>query len=257
MRKWNCRNIMTRKRLEQLIDEPFATILCYPRFTEKELKRRVRQLERLEIQELEFVGPKRLLNTQILGKGCVGLVVLARRKNEKIALKIRRIDADRASMLREARLLRKANSVQVGPQLLDASKNFLVMQFVEGDLLLKWFEKGVGISRLKKVLKNIMEQCWRLDTARLDHGELSHGPKHVMIDEMDKPYIVDFETSSTRRRPANVTSISQFLFMSEMSSGISRKLGIENRENIVESLRQYRRNMSRDNFSEILKSCGL
>ena len=248
---------MTTRRLEELIDEPYATIVCYPRATEKELKMRVRQLKKLQIDELEFIGPKRLLNTQILGKGCVGLVVLARRKNEKVALKIRRIDADRVSMLREARLLRKANSVQVGPQLLDASKNFLVMQFVEGDLLLQWLEKDVSKPRLRTILRNILEQCWRLDTARLDHGELSHGPKHVIIDGMDKPYIVDFETSSTRRRPSNVTSISQFLFMSEMSSGIPRKLGIKNKENIVDSLKQYKRDMSRDNFLEILKSCGL
>ena len=248
---------MTRKKLEQLIDEPYATIVCYPRATEKELKMRVQQLKKLQINELEFIGPKRLLNTQILGKGCVGLVVLAHRKNEKVALKIRRIDADRVSMLREARLLRKANSAQVGPQLLDASKNFLVMQFVEGDLLLQWLEKDVSKPRLRTILRNILEQCWRLDTARLDHGELSHGPKHVIIDGMDKPYIVDFETSSTRRRPSNVTSISQFLFMSGMSSGIPRKLGIKNKENIVDSLRRYRRDMSRDNFLEILKSCGL
>ena len=248
---------MTRKRLEQLIDEPYATIVCYPRATEKELKMRVRQLKKLQIDELEFIGPKQLLNTQILGKGCVGLVVLARRKNEKVALKIRRIDADRVSMLREARLLRKANSVQVGPQLLNASKNFLLMQFVEGDLLLQWLEKDVSKPRLRTILRNILEQCWRLDTARLDHGELSHGPKHVIIDGMDKPYIVDFETSSTRRRPSNVTSISQFLFMSGMSSGIPRKLGIKNKENIVDSLKQYKRDMSLDNFLEILKSCGL
>ena len=248
---------MTRKRLEQLIDEPYATIICYPRTTEKELKMRVQQLKKLQIDELEFIGPKRILNTQILGKGCVGLVVLAHRENEKVALKIRRIDADRTSMLREAKLLRKANSVQVGPQLLDASKNFLVMQFVEGDLLLQWLEKDAGKPRLRAILRNILEQCWRLDTARLDHGELSHGPKHVIIDGMDKPYIVDFETSSTRRRPSNVTSISQFLFMSGMSSGIPRKLGIKNKEEIVDSLRRYRRDMSRDNFLEILKSCGL
>jgi putative serine/threonine protein kinase len=250
-------NKMTRKRLEQLIDEPYATIVCYPRATETELKMRVQQLKRLHIDELEFVGPKQLLNTQILGKGCVGLVVLARRKNEKVALKIRRIDADRVSMLREARLLRKANSFQVGPQLLDASKNFLVMQFVEGDLLLQWLEKDVSKLRLRTILRNILEQCWRLDTARLDHGELSHGPKHVIIDRMDRPFMVDFETSSIRRRPSNVTSISQFLFMSEMSSGIPRELGIESKENIVDSLRQYRRDMSRGNFLEILKSCGL
>ncbi len=134
---------MSKKKIDQLFEEPYATIMCYPRYEKKELERRLRELEKLEITELEFVGQKQLLNTHVLGKGCVGLVVLAYGKTGKVALKIRRIDADRVSMLREARLLRKANTVQVGPQLLGATRNFLAMQFIEGTLLPQWLEKRV------------------------------------------------------------------------------------------------------------------
>jgi putative serine/threonine protein kinase len=160
-------------------------------------------------------------------------------------------------MLREARLLNKANTVQVGPQLLGATRNFLVMQFIEGTFLPQWLEKRVGKTQLRMILRELLEQCWRLDEAGLDHGELSHAPKHIIIDPKNRAVIVDFETSSAKRKPSNVTSMSQFLFMSEISRTIRRELSIKDTENIVSSLRVYKHDMSRKNFLQILKSCGL
>lgn len=46
-------------------------------------------------------------------------------QKRKVALKIRRTDADRSQMYHEADMLKKANSVDVGPKLLDVSENFL------------------------------------------------------------------------------------------------------------------------------------
>jgi len=91
----------------------------------------------------------------------------------------------------------------------------------------------------------------------LDHGELSHAPKHIIIDRKDKAFIVDVETSSAKIKPSNVTSISQFLVMSEISPTIKRELGIKDTENIVDSLRLYKHDMRRENFLQVLKSCGL
>jgi len=247
---------MLRIDSDQFYTEPFATIICYPKATKGELKKRVFELRKLGINELQFTGQKQLMNTHILGKGCVGLVVLAHRRAGKVALKIRRTDADRSSMRREAKLLRKANSVNVGPRLQGATKNFLVMQFVEGDLLPSWIKKRTSRKRLKNVLRNLLEQCWKLDVARLDHGELSHAPKHVIISEADEPFIVDFETSSTKRRPSNVTSMTQYLFFSEISLELTRRLGKRSIEEMIVSLKRYKKSVNRENFLLVMKSCG-
>lgn len=82
-----------------------------------------------------------MFEMSVLGKGCVGIVVLAYTKDRKAALKIRRMDADRSRMQHEAEMLDRANLVHVGPRLLGVSKNFLLMQFVDGHLLPKWLEK--------------------------------------------------------------------------------------------------------------------
>lgn len=248
---------MAVQTLDSLTEEPYASILCYPKVQKVELKKRLNELRRLEITALEFSGQKQLLNTCVLGKGCVGIVVIAWRKGRRVALKIRRVDADRNNMIREAELLRKANRQKVGPKLIDFCNDFLVMQLVRGDLLPKWVEKRVSKTQVQRVSREILEQCWRLDVAGLDHGELSHAPKHIIIDARMNPIIVDFETASLNRRPSNVTSMCQFLFMSKTTLRIARKIGIMDKEVIIDALRRYKREMNRENFDRVLESCGL
>jgi putative serine/threonine protein kinase len=232
--------------------------MCYPKPSKTELKKRLEEMQRLGVETLEFSGEKQAFNKPILGKGCVGIVIIAYRNREKVALKIRRIDADRSKMQQEAKMLKKANSMHVGPRLLGVSKNFLLMQFIDGDLLPKWLEKRKRKAVIVKVLREVLEQCWRLDIAGLDHGELSHAPKHVIIDKSDLPFIVDFETASLDRKPSNVTSICQFLFISGVvAEKVAEKIGEKDKKAIIEVLRLYKGNRKRENFETVLEACGL
>ena len=161
-------------------------------------------------------------------------------------------------MQEEAKMLRKANSVGVGPKLLGVSKDFLLMQFIDGVLLPEWLEKRRGKKLIRRVLREVLEQCLRLDVACLDHGELSHAPKHVIVDGEDVPFIVDSETASLGRRPSNVTSICQFLFVSGLvAQNVARRLGEKNKTTIIEVLRGYKRDRIRENFERVLEACGL
>jgi len=239
--------------LEKLSEEPYASIMCYPKPSKAELKKRLKELQKLGVKAIEFSGEKRAFNVSVLGKGCVGIVTIAHIDGEKAALKIRRVDADRSRMQQEAEMLKKANSVRVGPRLLGVSKNFLLMQFVEGDLLPKWLEKRRKKAEIRRVLREVLEQCWRLDEAGLDHGELSHAPKHIIINREGKPFIVDFETASVNRKTSNVTSICQFLFISGVvAKMVAEKLGEKDKEAIIAALRLYKADRSRENFERIL-----
>jgi len=244
--------------IRELENNPYASIICYPKLAKTELRKRLKELQKLKVYALEFSGEKEAFNIPVLGKGCVGIVVIAYVGGEKAALKIRRVDADRANMRMEAEMLKKANSVGVGPKLLGFSKNFLLMQYVEGDLLPTWLEKTVEKMRVKMVLREILEQCWRLDMAGLDHGELSHAPKHVVVNGEDKPFILDFESASINRKPSNVTSICQFLFISGLvAEKVAEKIGVREKKTIIEALRVYKADKRRENFEKILAACGL
>ena len=243
--------------LESLKDEPYASILCYPKWTEDELQSRLKELEMHGVTGVEFAGKGSAFNVPVLGKGYVGVVVIAHRYGQRLALKIRRVDADRKDMLHEGKMLSKANSAGVGPILVEAGKNFLLMQLIEGDLLPAWLKTHNEKGLVRQVLGETMEQCWHLDIAGLDHGELSKAPKHVIIDNYMQPWIVDFETSSDTRKPANVTAICQYLTMSggPITKMISEVLGERNRDEVIEALRNYKKNQTRKSLDRVILAC--
>jgi len=247
--------------LEHLHEKRYGQIMCYPKYDLKELKRRLRELKKLGVKAVEFTGEKKVFNTPVLGKGCVGIVVVAHTDKATVALKIRRVDADRSGMQHEAEMLRRANTIGVGPKLLNATENFLLMEFIEGTLLPQWAKtlRGKGTRpRLRRVLRGVLEQCWRLDEEGLDHGELSRAPKHVIVDANDSPRIVDFETASITRRVSNVTSVCQYLFLgSQAAKNTKRKLGEIRREELINALRTYKQERTRENFEKILDVCKL
>jgi len=238
-------------------DAARAQILCYPRCNKGELRRRVEELRSLGVTALEFEGRKRISNVSVLGKGCVGIVLVASVNKEKVALKVRRLDADRSVMRHEAEMLKKANSVEVGPKLLGFTGNMVLMKFVDGFLLPEWLGKHVGKRLVKEALRDVLEQCWLLDSIGLDHGELSHAPKHIIVDRSNRPFIVDFETASVNRRPANVTSICQFLFITDIAEEVAEKIGDKDKKSIIEALRFYKECRSRESFEAVLEACGL
>jgi len=248
--------------LDRLSEEKFARVICYPAGHPKELERRLCEMRMLGIKALCFAGDKKIGNVSILGKGYVGIVVSACTEMGKTALKIRRTDADRETMKHEAEMLKIANSVNVGPKLIGFTQNLLLMDFIEGALLPMWIERVMreknAVKRIRGVLRNVLEQCRRLDEVGLDHGELSRAPRHIIVDNEDDPWILDFETASTTRRVSNVTSICQFLFLKGKTANLISEATNHNVEDkLIPFLRSYKRNSTQKNFNEILKACGL
>ncbi|NJK77848.1 MAG: serine/threonine protein kinase [Nanoarchaeota archaeon] len=242
--------------IKKFIKEPYSKILGYPKATPRQLQSRVSELEKLKIKSVSLIGQTTIGNLQILGKGYVGVVVLAKKRNNIVALKIRRTDSQRSEMQSEAKLLKLTNTVNVGPKLYDVSKNFLVMEYLDGDKIGDWIQslKGVGSSKkLKSVVRNILEDCYRLDQMGFDHGELSSITKHVIVGKL-KPTIIDFESSSVSRRASNVTSVTQAIFI---GSGIAKKVQriykIPQKEKIIDVLRAYKQEQTRKSFDNILK----
>jgi putative serine/threonine protein kinase len=242
--------------IKKFSKEPYSTILGYPKSTKRQINARILELEKLKIKSISLTGPTSIGKLEILGKGYVGVVVLAKKGNKKVALKIRRIDSQRDEMKSEAKLLKLVNTEKVGPKLFDFSKNFVVMEYLEGEKIGKWIEslQGPGsVKKLKTAIKTVLEDCFRLDQIGFDHGELSSISKHVIVGNT-KSSLIDFESSSTKRRVSNVTSITQAIFI---GSGIGKKIQrfykIPTKEKIIEVLRVYKKEQSRDSFEILLK----
>jgi putative serine/threonine protein kinase len=243
--------------VENLKEEPYARVLCYPRASQAELQTRLKELQKHGVKALEFAGKANVFNVPVLGKGFVGVAVIAHLNGQRIALKLRRVDADRVGLQHEAEMLAKANTVNVGPTLISVSTNFLLMQFIDGDLLPSWLESHKEKEQVQRVLRQILEQCWRLDSVGLDHGELSKAPKHIIVNKKHEPFIVDFETASDNRKPANVTAMCQYLFAGNgaVAHMVAEALGEKSFKELIEALRIYKHYKTRGNFERLLQIC--
>jgi putative serine/threonine protein kinase len=241
------------------VAEVFGTdhsrILTYPERSDEEVKGRIEELAEIGVTELCFEGHSLINGIPVLGKGCVGLVTKATLDGIPVALKIRRTDADRSSMKNEGRLLRLANSVDVGPQLIASTRNFLAMELIDGVPLFRWSESAFAAKkvRVERILRGLLGDCFRLDGIGLDHGELSHAPKNVLVSRTGEPCIVDFETASTARRVANVTSLLQYFLFGRISRRIRATVKIPRRNTVLKTLADYKREGTVESFQNILR----
>ena len=129
--------------MENLLDsenkESLKFLLTYPLFDQDTFESRIKELLSLDINGIFSFGKVQLKKICILGKGSVGLVTLARFKGKYFALKIRRTDANRMNMFDEVVYQSLANSIGIGPFLVNFSDNFMLMEFVKGSNIVDWY----------------------------------------------------------------------------------------------------------------------
>ncbi len=245
--------------IADLIEPPYSNILGYPRATKHQLRSRITELQKLGVNSIAFTGPTLIGNIPILGKGYVGVVVLARLNGKIAALKIRRTDSPREGLEHEATILKLVNESRVGPKLFAASTNFVVMEYIDGIKISKWIRdiQGTGsVKRLKDVIRKVLNDCYVLDQAGIDHGELSNISKHVLVG--NNTALIDFESASTKRKPSNITSATQAIFIgSNISKRVQRIYTLPPKSNIITALKIYKQQPTRTNFSHLLKTLKL
>lgn len=244
-----------RLALEDISEDTWLTfIVCFPKPGKGELQRRLQQLLELGVKELILDGPQNIDHFKVLGKGCDSIIVKALVKKEVVALKIRRTDSHVKTLTIEGENQKLANSVGVGAKVYGFSDDFIVMDVVEGLHIDSFVEKASNYD-VRRVITDLLKQCRRLDLIHLDHGELSRAHKHVMVTSDLKPMIIDFGNSSRVRKPSNVSSIFNFLFLSKskLSTLLLKKLGISLiEEEAIKILRDYKRGLSEETFARLL-----
>ena len=245
--------------VDGLIGSRADFLLSYPTYDDAVAVERLSELLDLGVTAIELRGPHMIEGVHVLGKGHVGVVLVALMGGRSVALKVKRADADRETLEREAEYLRLANGVSVGPRLVDVSQNFLLMELIEGKYLVDWVE-GLNpgdTKKLHRVIWDLLDKAHRLDVAGLDHGELSSAHRHVMV-AGGVPRIIDFESASTIRRCSNVTSITQYVFFNRrMRERVSRVMGLPERGALLEALAAYKSGPSGEKLGALKSVLGL
>ena len=225
--------------------------MTYPRYSDKEHLLRVAELLSLGVTEILLGGRTLVANAHVAGKGQVGIVVRARVENKVYALKVRRTDANRETMDGEVRLHRIANGAGVGAELYSHSANFILMEFVKGANIVQWAENA-DKEQARKATVSILEQCYRLDRAGVDHGELSRVDRHIIVDDKDRPTVIDFESASTGRKMSNVSAAGQALLVYGPVATMRNRLVPVERNAAVAALKKYKWDQTRTNLDALL-----
>jgi putative serine/threonine protein kinase len=231
-----------------------ANIISYPDFSIGEYSSRLNEISSFGITHFLPTGRTRIGKITIAGKGCVSIVLKVKAKNKICALKIRRTDANRKTMEREMSLHQIANSAGVGPNIFRYSDNYILMEFIDGLSIIDWVkQRSITADQVRNVATAILQQCYNLDRAHIDHGELSRLNHHVIVSKSDTAKIIDFESSSTQRRTSNVTAAAQSLFLNgPISKRINELILFTKREKFIQELKIYKWNQTKTNFNNIL-----
>lgn len=242
--------------LEELREKPYSLLVAYPSPSAEVVGGRVAKLGEMGVSRALLEGRTEICGLRILGKGCTATLILVDSKFGRAAAKILRTDADRKSLLEEARHLEAANSLGVGPRVYAKSDEILLMEYVEGETLEEFLGSVRRTSELRRVLKSLLDQSFALDRMGLYHGELSNPVKHVIV-RASEAVIIDFESARMNPNRSNLTAVLQYIAISGRHAGKVCRLLKVDREGLVERLRRYKRLKTEEAYAELLAFLGL
>ncbi len=185
-------------------------------------------------QQLEKGGMKELF---FFAKGKRGFVFTGLLRKKKVAVKVHNPQSPVLNALaREARMLRFANRLGIGPRLIASGREYVIYQFVEGEQI---SSKVASLSRnqLRLLIKRIGKQLFVLDKAGIAKEEMSNPYKHIIITSQLKPVLIDFERARKTKTPHNVTQFCSYLLHLQAQV---KKRGIHfSRKDVIDWAKHY------------------
>ena len=176
----------------------------------------LRELEAKRIEGLHFFakGKRGLIYTGIQDKSSLVKTHFPSKKDViKVAVKTKREDSQALGRIEnEVNWLKILNKKNIGPRVLFSGENYFVYKFIEGEYFIDWVRgKDNTKDQIKKVILDILKQCYIMDQLGVNKEEMHHPHKHIFITKYDKSVMIDFERCSRTENPKNVTQFVEFI----------------------------------------------
>ncbi len=156
-------------------------------------------------------------------------------------------------IVNEAKYLEILNKHNIGPKLLFYAEEYLVYEFIEGIFFEDYLVQEKSSQKVRKVLRDLFEQLYTLDKLGINKEEMHHPVKHILIDKINKPWLVDFERCYKTEKPKNVTQFAQYLTSKRMV-GILKGKGISvEKEKSINLTKEYKKEINKRNLEKIVK----
>ena len=234
-------NLLEFKQLAEEKMPMFETLYVY--LVEK--SKLLRELERKGIEEIKYLthGKRGNIFTGIIDKSKLVKKYFPSKKNlVKVAIKVTREESKAIGRIEnEANWLKVLNKKNIGPRYMFSGDDYLVYQYVEGEFILDW-AKDKSFDEIKKVLLEVLEQCYIMDTVGVNKEEMHHPMKHIIVIKEGYPVMLDFERCSRTEKPKNVTQVVEFICRMD--------LGLD-KDQLRELAQDYKNDLSKEKFERI------
>ncbi len=197
----------------------------YPLFRPEVIERKLRALDDVGI-ELD----------ELIGKGFKGVVFKGKiaGSNVPVAVKFLRADSKKKNALRkEFILLKLLEKTGVCPVPYFASKDFIIMEFVEGKTLKEIVESG-DEEEIRNALCLSLSACRILDSFGVRHSEIKGG-KHIIITPEGRAKVIDYESAYLKDSPKNLPQLIGSIII---GWNLDKLLGFD-RKKLIELSRLY------------------
>ena len=234
-------NLLEFKQLAEEKMPMFETLYVY--LVEK--SKLLRELERKGIEEIKYLthGKRGNIFTGIIDKSKLVKKYFPSKKNlVKVAIKVTREESKAIGRIEnEANWLKVLNKKNIGPRYMFSGDDYLVYQYVEGEFILDW-AKDKSFDEINKVLLEVLEQCYIMDTVGVNKEEMHHPMKHIIVIKEGYPVMLDFERCSRTEKPKNVTQVVEFICRMD--------LGLD-KDQLRELAQDYKNDLSKEKFEKI------
>lgn len=214
----------------------------------------LRELERKNVEQIKYFthGKRGDIFTGYLDKSRFVKTHFPKKELVKVAIKIKRKESEATERIKnEAKWLKILNKKDIGPRMLFYGKDYLVYEFVEGKFILDWVKER-SKKDIKKVLINILEQCFILDKLGVNKEEMHHPLRHIVIDKSGVPTLLDFERCNRTKKPKNVTQFVEFIC--RIKSELEKKRLNINVKVMRDLAKTYKEDISKENLERIINS---
>ena len=203
---------------------------------------------------------KEIQNIQYFTKGHRGLLYIGDYKKKRVVIKTERKDSMAIGRVEnEVNYLKVLNKKGIGPKLFFYDKKFtyFVYEYIDGDFFPLFLEPSTKKNKtlIKKIIKNVFIQCFRMDKIKVNKEEMHHPYKHIIIErKTKKPILVDFERCHKSMEPRNVTQFASYI-ISDFIVGLLKERGIKvNREKMISSAKNYKKKISKENLNKMISN---
>ena len=199
---------------------------------------------------VSILEKKGLKNIEIFAHGKRGLLYVGEKGKTKIAVKTKYPKSKAVGRIQnEINFLKILNKHNMGTKLLFFGKGFFAYKFVSGKYIKEFIETEKSKSKVKKVLKNILNKCFTMDKLGINKEEMHNPYKHIIINKTIT--MLDFERCTKTKKPHNVTQFLQYIMRNK--NHLDKKGFKIDKKELIRLGKEYKNNINKENFNKILK----